>query len=190
MTNAKEYLFANNYIVINDFIPPEQALILYETFKNDCKNNPEVFIKDPQCPKSPAIYDYRWFLELLVEKTPLMAQIIEEPVLPTYCYARLYANGDDLKKHTDREACEYSVTLHLGSDGTDWDISFTKPNGEEVSVNLKPGQAVVYLGCISTHWRDKFEGQEYGQVFLHYVRSRAENWDCYFDKHRKNVIVA
>jgi hypothetical protein len=36
-------------------------------------------------------------------------------MLPTYSYARIYANGDELKKHRDRPACEVSVTLHLGS---------------------------------------------------------------------------
>jgi hypothetical protein len=106
-------------------------------------------------------------------------------MLPTYSYARYYRKGETLEKHTDRPACEVSITLHLGSDRTPWPIYFTKPNGEVVSVELKAGQAVIYLGIISEHWRDEFKGQEYVQVFLHYVRSRGEYADHYFDKVRK-----
>lgn len=178
----RELLDRDNYVVIDDFIPAEKAAEYYEVFKSDSKKFPEVFSKDPQCPKSPAIYDYRWFVELLVDRTPTMSMILGEPALPTYSYARIYTKGEILEKHIDRPACEVSVTLHLGSDGTEWPIYFTKPDGTIASATLKPGQAVVYSGIISEHWRTKFKGTHYGQVFLHYVKSRGENWICYFDK--------
>ena len=183
--SLKQQLFENNYLVIEDFIPSEKAAELHNYFKEEAAKNPQAFAYDDQCPKSLAMYDFRWFVELLIDKIPFMSEVLEEPMFPTYTYARIYANGEVLKKHTDRHACEISVTLHLGNDGTDWPIYFTKPNGEEVSYILKPGQAVIYLGMISPHWRDAFEGQEYAQVFLHYVRGRGENWMCYFDKFRK-----
>lgn len=183
--NLKKQLLDNNYVVIDNFITLEKANELYKIFKEEAIKNPEAFKYDIQCPKSLAMYDFRWFLELLIDKVPLMSSILEEPMFPTYSYARIYANGEVLKKHRDRHACEVSVTLHLNSDGTEWPIYFTKPNGEAVSYNLKPGQAVIYLGMISEHWRDTFQGQEYGQVFLHYVRGRGENWMCYFDKFQK-----
>jgi uncharacterized Rmd1/YagE family protein len=171
----------NNYLLIDNFISHEKALNLYNQFKEDIKSNPELFNYDPQCPKSLAIYDYRPFLELLIEKISFMSEIMGEPMFPTYCYSRLYKNDEVLEKHKDRNSCEVSVTLNLGGD-KDWDIFFTKPNGDIVSCNLKPGQAVIYLGIISEHWRNAFEGQEYGQVFLHYVKAKGENWIYYFDK--------
>lgn len=173
----------NNYILIDNFISPEKALNLYLQFKEDVKNNPELFHYDDQCPQSMAIYNYKPFLKLLIEKIPFMSEIMGEPMFPTYCYSRLYKNGEVLEKHRDRNSCEVSVTLNLGGD-KDWDIFFTKPNGDIVSYNLKPGQAAIYLGMISEHWRNAFEGQEYGQVFLHYVKAEGENWMYYFDKFR------
>jgi hypothetical protein len=183
---SKRQLLENNYIFIEDFLTPENTKELYDVFKNDIKNYPSLFQKDPQCPKSFARYDYHWFLELLVHKAHILSELIEEPLLPTYSYSRLYQRGEELHKHKDRHSCEVSITLHLGSDGTKWPIYFTKPNGEVVSYDLKPGQAVVYLGMVSEHWRNKFKGKEYGQVFLHYVRSRRENWVYCFDKHDKD----
>jgi hypothetical protein len=115
-----------------------------------------------------------------------MNELVGEKLLPTYAYARVYKNGAELKKHTDRPACEISVTLHLGSDGSSWPLGFTKPDGSTVFKDLKPGQAVIYCGCISEHWREgTFAGQEYGQVFLHYVRSAGRYVNHCFDGARK-----
>ena len=38
---------------------------------------------------------------------------------PTYSYLRVYKNGDVLHKHTDRKACEYSVSLTLKRESDD-----------------------------------------------------------------------
>jgi hypothetical protein len=175
-------LIDNNYLLLPNFIEPERAKQLYEIYKESTKTEQDLFTQDSQCPKSLSAGNYRWFLELLVEKIPVLADIMQEPLFPTYCYSRLYRHGEILTKHSDRPACEISITLNLGSDGTPWPIYFTKPNGDIASAELFPGQAVLYLGCESDHWRDPFEGQEYGQVFLHYVRSRGPHWDCYFDR--------
>lgn len=179
--DTRAYLLQNNYIIVDGFLSAEEAENLYLGLKNDIKNNPHKYEKDDQCPKSLAIYDYMPFVQLLVDRVPVFAEIVKEPVLPTYCYARLYKHGEELHKHTDRESCELSATVHLGSDGTEWPIYFTDPRGKAVEVILKPGQAAVYLGMHSVHWREKFEGQEYGQVFLHYVRTYGENSGHYFD---------
>jgi hypothetical protein len=176
----------NNYLMLPNFIEPERANQLYEIYKQSTKVEQDLFTQDGQCPKSLSAYDYHWFIELLIENAAVLSDILQEPLLPTYCYSRLYRHGEILAKHSDRPACEISVTLNLGSDGTPWPIHFTKPNGDIASVELTPGQAAVYLGCESDHWRDAFQGQEYGQVFLHYVRSRGPHWDCYFDKKHKN----
>jgi hypothetical protein len=180
--DTRNYLLENNYIIVDGFLSEQEANDLYLGFKYYATANPDKFTQDDQCPKSLALYDYMPFVQLLVDRVPVFASIVKEPVLPTYCYARLYKHGEELHRHTDRESCELSATVHLGSDGTDWPIYFTDPRGKEVEVILKPGQAAVYLGMHSEHWRNKFEGQEYGQVFLHYVRTYGENSDHYFDR--------
>lgn len=180
-SSGMQQLIDNNYVVIDDFLNPKDALELYEIFRKDSIDFPDMFFKDKQCPKSLSICNYRWFVEILVNSLPKLSKLVEHLLLPTFCYGRVYVNGDDLKKHKDRPSCELSVTLHLGSDGTEWPIYFTKPNGEVVSIDLKPGQAVVYLGMVSEHWRDVFTGEHYGQVFLHYVFSRGAYWDQAFD---------
>jgi hypothetical protein len=175
----------NNYVIIDNFISAEQAHQLYQTFKQDVLAGQVESVKDTQCPISLNAINYRWFTELLVNKCFSLSEFMEETMLPTYSYSRLYKKGVVLEKHIDRPACEVSITLHLGSDGVPWPIYFTKPDGEVVSVELKTGQAAIYLGMESEHWRDEYQGDDYVQVFLHYVKARGKHWDQYFDIERQ-----
>lgn len=182
--DALATLNKNNYLVVDNFIEVDRANFIYEELKNHIKNgqiNSEYRI-DGQCPLSYSLTDYRPFIMLLVDRVALLDNILGQPVLPTYAYGRLYQHAEELKKHTDRPECECSVTVHLGSDGTEWPIWFTRPDGTTTSVNMKPGQGIIYKGMESVHWREGFKGQEYGQVFLHYVRAYGAYWDRYFDK--------
>jgi alkylated DNA repair dioxygenase AlkB len=176
-----ERLSQNNFLVLPEFIDKGKAASLYEEFVTLA--NTGTLDKDHQAPNSPAIYNYLPFLELLCNKGVDVGAAIEETVLPTYSYARVYPHGEVLNKHTDRPACEISVTLHLGGDH-EWPIFLEKPTGESVSLTLTPGDAVLYLGCTAPHWRDKYEGTQYAQVFLHYVRSRGPNVWSFFDNRR------
>jgi hypothetical protein len=175
----------NNYMVIDNFISIQEAEDLYIKFKNNIEDNPELFIKDNQCPSSMAIYNYRWFLDLLANKCSFVSELIEEPVLPTYTYARFYVKDEMLAPHTDRPSCEISVTLNLGGD-QEWPIYIKNPEGEAKEVILKPGQAMIYLGCDAMHWRKSFDGTECGQVFLHYVKLNGDNWTHCFDYRPQN----
>lgn len=180
-------LINNNYIVIRQFIPEERALNLAQEFiEND---QIKKFDGDMQAPNSAAVYNYRPALELLCEKVAEISQKIEEPVLPTYCYSRIYRTESTLKPHTDRPECEISVTLHLDSD-MPWAIWIKTPEDNTRCVTLNPGDAMIYLGCVAEHWRDIYRGEWYAQMFLHYVRSRGPCGYGYFDKNQKTKMEA
>lgn len=175
----KKSLVENNYIILHDFISKERSSELSFDFFKYCKENN--ISGDEQSPSSFSTYNYTPFLELLCEKTPEISSAIGETVLPTYSYARIYKNGSELLRHVDRDACEISLTVHLHGDSS-WPIWIETPDGDQVSVDLKPGEAMVYLGTKAPHWRDSYEGEYYTQVFLHYVRSRGDCSYAYFDK--------
>ena len=170
----------NNFLFVPNFISQERAQTLNQEFyeleqRGECT-------KDNQAPNSSAVYNFKPFLELLCEKTSEVSKLVEELVLPTYTYARIYKNGEILARHRDRPACEISLTVHIGGDA-DWDIGIEKPSKEEVNLTLKRGDAMLYLGCAADHWRNNpFTGQNYSQVFLHYVRSNGPCAWAYFDK--------
>ena len=169
----------NNFVYVPGFITQEQAGSLAQQFIELEKTG--ACVSDSQAPKSSAYYNFKPFLELLCEKTPHVKNVVEEAVLPTYTYARIYKNGEVLKRHRDRNACEISLTVHLKGD-CEWPIFIESDGGKSVGLTLKQGDAMLYLGCTADHWREEFLGEEYVQVFLHYVRSEGPNAWAYFDK--------
>lgn len=184
MTSAKDSLFTNGYFVIPNFIDSKKAKELAIEFKDYCITNN--IGNDSQAPNSMAYYNYKSFLEILCDKTSEINLGMGEPVLPSYVYSRVYKNGSVLEPHVDRPACEISITVHLDGDTT-WPIWIETPNGENRSVMLYSGDAMVYLGCERTHWREEYSGEWYAQMFLHYVRSNGSNFEHYFDKINSNT---
>ena len=90
-------------------------------------------------------------------------------LVPTYSYSRLYVYGCDLLRHTDTHSCEISVTLCLGHVGEKWPI-FIGGN----PLHMNPGDMVIYRGCDVEHWRETFQGEVHGQVFLHYNDAKGQ----------------
>ena len=171
-------LTCNKYLVVRNFIQENKALDLGVEFGDYCRN--ENVPGDIQAPNSSSVYNYISFLELLCEKTPEISKIVDETVLPTYTYARVYKSGDELSRHKDRPSCELSLTVNLGG-SEPWDI-WVESEGKEIPITLNPGDAMIYLGAEIEHWREKFRGDHYYQVFLHYVLSRGQYAQNYFDR--------
>ena len=137
---------------------------------------------DRQIPNTYSHYADPVMETLLVKMLPVMAKETGLQLVPTYSYARLYKTGDILKRHKDRPSCEISTTLNLGGapwpifiDGTGADNvideykNIHKPDAPKgTKVLLEVGDMLVYSGCELEHWREPFEGNICGQVFLHY----------------------
>jgi hypothetical protein len=173
----------NNFLYVPGFISDREANDIAQEFFIAQRDGELVL--DPQCPLSPAIYNFLPSIKLLVKKTPFVSELLGEDVLPTYTYGRIYMPKEVLRRHRDRDACEISLTLNLHHSGEPWPIWIQKPNGEEISLNLKPGDAMMYLGCEADHWREAFKGQFCVQVFLHYVRANGNRSYAFFDKERR-----
>jgi hypothetical protein len=129
---------------------------------------------DGQIPNAKAILDHEYLFETLHERLwSVVEGAVGEELIPTYAYARLYSNGDVLEKHTDRPACEVSITIQLGrSHHYAWPIYM---GGQRF--DLGEGDGVIYPGCDVEHWRDRCDGPDgyySGQVFLHFVRKNGE----------------
>jgi hypothetical protein len=147
--------------------------------------------KEQQVPNTYAHYSDIAMETLLLRLKPLMEKHTGVKLLENYSYARIYKNGDVLKRHKDRFSCEFSTTLNLGGDK--WPIYlnsnpaegfdvikkeghnevkyYSASNSKGIEINLNPGDMLIYRGDLLEHWRDKFEGKDCGQVFLHYTNA-------------------
>lgn len=133
--------------------------------------------QDIQVPDCLSMLSHELVFETLQERLwGRIENVVERPLIPTYAYARLYQNGNELKKHTDRPACEVSVTLQLGrSHHYAYPIYL-----EGTRVDLAEGDGILYHGLEQDHWRNKCEGPDgyySGQAFFHYVYADGDYAD-------------
>jgi hypothetical protein len=173
----------DKYEVIKKAISKEMAAFTYQYFCNKKKvarlffdtgyispfNNDWGVWNDEQIPETYSHYGDLVMETLLGNLKECMETKTGIKLNPTYSYARIYKNGDILERHKDRYSCEVSTTMHLGGD--EWSI-FLEPSGEEgkdgKEIKLQAGDMLMYKGCDLEHWREPFEGENCGQVFLHY----------------------
>lgn len=177
-----QQLLDNNYLSIPNFISVSEANELAEwMFRQEKLNELQ---EDPRHDiglYGKAVYNGIPFVNLLVKKVLEVSKLCGEDVLPTYAYSIIYKERSKLIRHTDRDACEISLSVNLQKSESPWPLWIQKPNKEEVSFNLEPGDAVLYLGCEADHWRDELKSGSLVQVFLHYVLTNGSRSKAFFD---------
>jgi hypothetical protein len=165
------------YKIIKNFLTNEETLLLTQYCKIKHRLNFNCFDDVQNNNGDTYFYGDALMESLMVSKLKLMENETGLELHPTYSFWRMYTMLADLEKHKDRSACEISVTVMIGSDGTKWPIYM---DGEEL--NLNPGDAAIYLGCEVEHWREEFKGDWQAQTFLHYVDKNGPNKEWHKDK--------
>ena len=178
--NAVSYELAN--FIFNYFLLKRDAVDFM--YKHNIIYDNSMFgtWTDQQVPNTYSHYSDMVMETLLMKVLPRMQKETGLQLVPTYSYARLYKKGDILKRHKDRPSCEISTTINLG--GAPWPIFIDDTGSDNVvdeyknihkpdapkgtKVLLEVGDMLVYSGCELEHWREPFEGNICGQVFLHY----------------------
>lgn len=168
------------YRVLRNLLTPDETKELCTILKKHTGSSTDV-----QVPGSIAFYSPPCTNILLGLLRDRISKECEKKLLPCYSYGRIYKNGNELKKHRDRPACEYSVTINLYQTN-EWPIFM---DGEPL--NLMPGDGCVYEGCKVEHWRETFKGEEYVQIFLHYVDAdgpyKSQAFDAENTGHRTDI---
>lgn len=169
-------IFLANYLTIKkqvyDTCMKERYLSPYENILGFYETNHQ------QIPNTYSCYSDIAMETLMLKCQTKMEEVTKLKLNPAYTYARVYKNGDELKRHKDRFSCEISTTMNLGGDP--WPI-YLEPSGKNnmkgIKVDLKPGDMLIYKGCELEHWREPFTGEECVQVFLHYNDSKTYGAD-------------
>jgi hypothetical protein len=113
----------------------------------------------------------RFFHQQMAKAVSLIAG---QAVVPSYVYVASYLSGAELKKHTDREQCEFSVTFCLDFSPepkreTSWPICLETASGK-AKVYQALGDGLVYRGTRVPHYRRPLSvGKTSTSIFFHYV---------------------
>jgi hypothetical protein len=133
-----------------------------------------IHLGDAQSPQRYVVHNQavaRFFHQQL---TGAISTVAGEPLKPSYVYLASYLGGAELEKHTDREQCEFSITLSLDFSpepdvATPWPICLQTPNGT-VTVYQALGDGLAYRGTRLPHFRHPLgPSQTSTSIFFHYV---------------------
>ena len=187
----------NSYVVVKNVIDKNLANFLYLYVKNSAfrcdfmenkfgENNFDKFMYGSFDDRQ-SLGDYSKYGDMLFDTLAdglknNIENILDLKLLTTYSYHRLYTTGSELEIHKDRMSCEISATLCLGFNVENvnekeyvWPFFVQDENANKVSINLKPGDLILYRGDKLFHWREPFLGKNHAQVFLHYNVDTEEN---------------
>lgn len=173
ITRSAEMFQGRDYAPIRNLIHPFHVAALRRYFRHIIRRG-LIDLGDEQCPRRYGVHNdsvARFFHSHL---TKTVSAAVGVPVKPSYVYSACYVSGAELRKHTDREQCEFSITLCLDfspepEKETAWPIRLDTPRGS-VTVYQALGDALVYRGTRVPHYRDALaEGRTSTSIFFHYV---------------------
>jgi hypothetical protein len=163
----------NGYAPIEDLIHPFHVAALRRYYRCLIRSG-SICLGDQQSPRRYVAHNEPVARFFHHEIASTISAIAGEPVKPSYVYLASYLSGSELRKHTDREQCEFSVTLCLDFSpepdlATPWPIKLDLPSGR-VIVYQGIGDGLAYRGTKLPHYRDVLgQGQTSTSIFFHYV---------------------
>jgi hypothetical protein len=164
------------YLLVKEILPPPILEYLKVYYAILVANNR--FHSDSQCPLSLSLGGDPALDAVLEWIRPEVSRLVGFELAPTYSYTRQYARGEVLSRHTDRAACEISVTasVQIPKGAGPSVVHLKPPNAGETSVVMYEGDGCVYAGTEVEHWRDRFRRGGYIQLFLHFIAKHGPHY--------------
>lgn len=175
-----------NYIIVRGFLDAEAVQTVSRYMEYSLKSDGFKKGESSENPNHEVSTYYRYADPLtetiLYNSLEEIEQVVGKKLFPTYSYSRVYVKGDELKAHTDRESCEFSVSVNVATKGEHWPLYMQSAGKPPTSFILEPGDAVIYKGCEVLHWREKAINTEVNvQFMLHYVDQSGSYSEYKFD---------
>lgn len=192
MTDRAQDYREQGYLALPGFVPTDVTHAFLATLKTDLIHGGVSF--DTLKRGSPLLQTeavevygmhYMPMATFLWGMTPAISALVGHDLRPTYCYFRMYRAGDICRVHSDRLACEHSLSLLLAaSDDRAWPLEVGSRHietprqradadfGDEAygSVPMLPGDAVLYQGVHRAHGRMMPNPNRWSaHLFLHWV---------------------
>lgn len=164
------------YLVVRRILP--QAILNYLKVYYTILTANNKLHRDRQCPSSLALAGDPALDAVLEWIRPKVSRLVGFDLAPTYSYTRQYAKGETLVRHTDRAACEVSVTvaIQIPKGAKPSIIHLKPPNLSEARVEMFEGDGCIYAGTEVEHWREPFRTGGYIQLFLHFIAKPGRHY--------------
>jgi hypothetical protein len=182
LSEASHHLKENNYVVIRGLFNAIHAswqrdyykrLVAGGYFRPHCDQVPN---RESWHNEAYACYVHQYVARII-------NRVLPEPVKPSYCYLGHYYNEADLKRHVDRDQCQWNISMPLDyfpnvDPSNSWPLYLQLDQQDEStvrSVALGVGDIVIYSGTKILHWREKLgRGKTVTQCFFHFVNQHFD----------------
>jgi hypothetical protein len=167
------YFLQNGYVPLGHLIHPFNLAALRRYYRHAIRRG-TIRLGDEQSSRRYVAHNEGVARFFHYQIANAVSAIAGEPIKPSYVYFGSYLGGAELKKHTDRRQCEFSVTLCLDFSpepdlATSWPIRLDTPEGT-VKVYQALGDGLVYRGTKVPHYRHVLAGGYTStSIFFHYV---------------------
>jgi alkylated DNA repair dioxygenase AlkB len=164
----------HGYAVLPRLLPPLQVAAL-RSYYRDLVAEGYVAPRDTQVPLRSAQHNEPLMQYYHHQLLDLFRTVTDQPIKPSYGYFISYRRGAALDKHRDREQCKFSASLLIdyeaaASDDASWPLYLELPaTGEQVAVELMPGDCVLFSGGVQPHYRHALRAERSTSLLLHYV---------------------
>lgn len=174
---AKHFFERERYAALRQILPPEQLRAISLYLQNLLNEGFMVF-NDNQVQRRFAVHNdalARYFHQNLAD---LISRTVGAQVKPSYVYAATYIENAVLEPHTDREQCEFTMSMQIDylpalnlGEPSPWALSLDDSAENRIDFHLSSGDGLIYKGCELVHYRDAlFAGHQSTSIFFHYVQ--------------------
>lgn len=195
LEKAKITYRRDKYVILHEIMPAAQMSAMRRYYRQYVSNGFMPF-EDVQ---SKRFYQHSEPLAKIIHKNlaRLMSLVVDEEIIPSYVYAASYIENSDLKPHTDRKQCEFSISFQVDflpeteNHHSPWELFLWQPDfggggaihygsdkfpaasaAEDINprVCLASGDGLIYKGRELIHYRYPLsEGYQSTSLFFHYV---------------------
>jgi hypothetical protein len=161
------------YAPLSELIHPFNLAALRRYYRHEIRRG-AIRLGDHQSARRYAVHNESVARFFHHQMANAVSAAVGEAVKPSYVYFASYLSGAELKKHTDRAQCEFSITLSLDFSpepdlATSWPIRLDTAAGT-IAVYQALGDGLLYRGTRVPHYRHTLaEGRTSTSIFFHYV---------------------
>jgi len=162
------------YVALKSLIHPFHLAALRRYYRQLIRDG-KIQLGDDQSPRRYGAHNERVARFFHHQLAAVVSDVLGEFTKPSYVYFASYQPGSRLGKHTDREQCQYSISLCLDftpepKKQTPWPL-FLETRQGTVKIYQSLGDGLLYRGRELPHYRTHLpRNYTSTSLFFHYVR--------------------
>jgi hypothetical protein len=165
--------FQRGFAMLSNLIPPFHLGTLRRYYRSRIRAG-AFPLGDNQVPGRHTAHNEPVARYVQAQLSQIVSDVARTRVKPSYVYLAAYQGGAELDRHTDREQCEYSITLCIDATPepevqSPWPILLDTRDGA-LRIWQYLGDGLLYRGRHLPHYRERLpDGCSSTSLLLHYV---------------------